>query len=94
MPISEAEANKIFDLCDANKDGTVTRFELCKGLSAYFQKSMSVDDITVSTFYGPSLILYDWFRPSSKFRVPVDSYTTISPFNMLKMLKRVRVISG
>lgn len=48
MPISESEANKIFDVCDANKDGNVTKLELLKGLTSYFQKSISVEAATVS----------------------------------------------
>lgn len=46
MPISVEEANRIFDKCDSNKDGNVTRLELFKGLADYFKKSMSVDDVT------------------------------------------------
>ena len=48
MPISEKEADEIFKLCDSNGDGNVTRLELLKGLNAYFKKSLTVDDITVS----------------------------------------------
>lgn len=50
MPVSESEANKIYDVCDANKDGVVTKLELLKGLNKYFSQSLSADQVTVSTF--------------------------------------------
>lgn len=48
MPISEKEADDLFKLCDTNGNGVVTKLELLKGLNAYFQKTMSVEDISVS----------------------------------------------
>jgi Ca2+-binding EF-hand superfamily protein len=48
MPISEKEADDLFKLCDTNGDGIVTKLELLKGLNAYFQKTMSVEDVSVS----------------------------------------------